>query len=92
MRDDPPRAVGGGQWVKRPQSADAWAGRERKSYPLLKPKKSKTRKSRCTNDDQLLNKPPDPHPDGHFAEGQDMVLNPRFDQFQDKSIRLMKLV
>jgi len=80
MRDDPPRAVGDGQRVKRPQSTDAWVWRERKGYPQLKPNKSKTRKRWCTNDDQLLNNP-DPRPDGHFAKGQDMELNPRFDQF-----------
>jgi len=77
MRDDPFRAVGGGQRVKRPRSTDAWVGGERKgSDAQLKPKNSKTRPS----DDQPLSNL-DPRPDGRFVEGQDMTLNPRFDQF-----------
>ena len=55
-------------------------GEREKGYPQRKSNKSKTRKSRRTNDDQLLNNR-DPRPDGHFAKGQDMELNPRFDQF-----------
>jgi len=62
----------GGRHEGRPAQSCGW---RTAGNPLMLG--SKTRKSRCVN--ELLNNP-DPRPEGHFAGGQNVVLNPRFDQ------------